>query len=201
MKQSAGGAVAAFSKTPLANYLSKHNPTEESFASSVENFTFSVAGYCLATYVLGIGDRHNDNIMVAKSGHLFHIDFAHFLGNIMKFGVFKRERAPFVFTPEFAHVIRTKDNDNFQRFTQSCCKGYNVIRKHSHTFIVLFLLMLTTGIPQLSTTEDLEYLRESFALQKTDEEAEKIFIRLIDESLNTKTTQINNAIHILAHPN
>ena len=93
----AGGATAVFSLKPLTNWLIEHNKFEQNYEKAVENFMFSMAGYCVATYVLGIGDRHNDNIMVTKEGHLFHIDFAHFLGNVMKFYGFKRERAPVSF--------------------------------------------------------------------------------------------------------
>ena len=36
----------------------------------VENFTLSCAAYSVATFVLGVGDRHNDNIMVTTDGQV-----------------------------------------------------------------------------------------------------------------------------------
>lgn len=113
---------------------------------AIEEFTLSCAGYCVATYVLGIGDRHSDNIMVRSNGQvrqtvssypslfiflflpgsvinflvqLFHIDFGHILGNFKsKFGI-KRERVPFILTHDFIHVIqqgKTGQAEKFGRF-------------------------------------------------------------------------------------
>eukprot|EP01119_Soliformovum_irregulare_P017393 TRINITY_DN5165_c0_g1_i1.p1 TRINITY_DN5165_c0_g1~~TRINITY_DN5165_c0_g1_i1.p1 ORF type:complete len:1287 (-),score=389.49 TRINITY_DN5165_c0_g1_i1:1418-5278(-) len=194
--KNAGGATAAFRADPLANWLRTHNPRDEQYQAAVEKFVKSCAGYCVATYVLGIGDRHNDNVMMTKDGKLFHIDFGHFLGNYKKkFGI-KRERAPFVFTPDFAHVMGGRDSKDFMKFIDTCCRAYNIVRKHSNLFINLFAMMLSTGIPELQSVEDLWYLRDAFSLDYTDEKAREKFTTLIYESLATKTTQLNNAIHI-----
>ena len=62
-------------------FVTDHNPTETALNNAIEQFSLSCAGYCVATYVLGIADRHSDNIMVKKNGQLFHIDFGHILGH------------------------------------------------------------------------------------------------------------------------
>lgn len=43
---------------------------------AIEEFTLSCAGYCVATYVLGIGDRHSDNIMVRSNGQVRQSEFS-----------------------------------------------------------------------------------------------------------------------------
>ncbi|KAF2077284.1 hypothetical protein CYY_001409 [Polysphondylium violaceum] len=199
IQAAAGGMTGAFKQTPIANWLKNHNLTENNYQKAVSKFTLSCAGYCVATYVLGIGDRHNDNIMIDKYGHLFHIDFGHFLGNFKTFAGFQREKAPFVLTPDFVYVIGGKDSPNFNFFVDICCKAYNILRKNAHVFINMFELMLSTGIPELRSESDIVYLRDKFRLDLNDKEASERFKKLIYESINTLTTQINFAIHIMAH--
>lgn len=191
----------AFDKRALFEWLKTNHRTEESLDRAVEEFMLSCAGYCVATYVLGIGDRHNDNIMMKKSGQLFHIDFGHFLGNFKsKFGM-KRERVPFVLTTHFVHVIKKGEtnNSNFERFQETCEKAYLILRAKAHLLISLFMMMLSSGIPQLTCRKDVDYLKETLVPHLSEADAREHFRAKFKEALkNSWTTSVNFWFHIKA---
>lgn len=197
-------ATAAFNKDALLNWLKSKNPGE-ALEQAIEEFTLSCAGYCVATYVLGIGDRHSDNIMIRETGQLFHIDFGHFLGNFKtKFGI-NRERVPFILTYDFVHVIqqgRTNNSEKFERFRDYCEKAYMILRRHGLLFLHLFALMKAAGLPELSCSKDIQYLKDSLALGKTDEEALKQFRLKFNEALRESwKTKVNWLAHNVSKDN
>jgi phosphatidylinositol-4,5-bisphosphate 3-kinase len=59
--------------------------------------------------------------------------------------------------------------------------------------------MLSTGIPELTKEEDINYLREKLYLDVSEEKASEAFIALIEQARSTTMTQINDWIHMLAH--
>ena len=59
--------------------------------------------------------------------------------------------------------------------------------------------MLSTGIPELQSENDIIYLRDAFALDLSNEEAQKDFYNNIMDALNTKTQMLTDIAHILAH--
>jgi phosphatidylinositol kinase/protein kinase (PI-3 family) len=72
-KEAGGGVMGALKKTPLTNWLQQHNPDPATWKMTVENFCRSTSAYCVATYVIGIGDRHNDvRSSSVWSQRLFH---------------------------------------------------------------------------------------------------------------------------------
>ena len=66
--------ILAENQSSILNYLRANNPDAAApngvRADAVDAFTKSCAGYCVITYLLGVGDRHLDNIMVRKNGQL-----------------------------------------------------------------------------------------------------------------------------------
>lgn len=191
-----GGLRAVYNDSTLLKWLQKHNPTEKAFQKAVENFIMSCAGYSVITFVLGFADRHNDNIMLTKQGHLFHIDFGHFLGNYRKVLGKYVDKTDLVFIDQYYAII---GKDNFNRFEEVCCQAYNVIRKHANYFITLFSLMLSCDLPELQTPNDIEFIKDRLQLNLSNEEADEHFREKLQESRENSTIQLNHAFHVVYH--
>lgn len=62
----------------IAQYLQIH----ESYVhrkKRMDLFVRSLAGYCIANKVLGFGDRHNDNVMLTRTGLQLHLPQIHYI--------------------------------------------------------------------------------------------------------------------------
>jgi hypothetical protein len=138
----------------------------------------------VATSVLGIAHRHPGNIMVLQSGHFFHIDFGHFLGNWKeKYGV-KRVGDLFHFSPACVHAI----GDDLKEFEANTRRALSILRENANLLITLFLLMVGTGIPQLKTPEDINFLKQKLCLKAIEH-------KLIKDSMESTRTKLNDWVH------
>jgi len=197
-----GGAVGALKLDPIELFIKDHNKGKDLYEKAVDNFVRSCAGYCVATYVLGIGDRHNGNIMVTKDGHLFHIDFGHFLGNFKKKFGMNRERAAFVFTPEMAYVMGGKNykkSELFKKFLKICSDAFRYLRANTVVLENMFVLMVSAGMPELLLDSDIGYMRDKLAVGKTPQGADEVLRAEIDKSLDSTYRRIDNMIHNMKH--
>eukprot|EP00042_Codosiga_hollandica_P028871 m.154919 g.154919 ORF g.154919 m.154919 type:complete len:2024 (+) comp52902_c0_seq1:25-6096(+) len=194
------GVSGSFNDRMIYEYLKIANPQVEALAQVTKNFMLSCAGYCVATYVLGAGDRHNDNIMVTKQGHLFHIDFGKLLGHAQMFGSIKRDRVPFVLTSDMAYVINGGDaqTTRFQEFIDLCCRAFEILRKQSDALLSYVSLLVHSGLPSIQSRGDLTYIRDALRLDLSAEQAMAAFTQMVEASLSSLSTKFNFFIHNLA---
>ena len=92
-----------------------------------------------------------------------------------------------------------EDGPAFKKFMDLACRAFNIIRKHANTFINLFTLMVPAGMPELSSREDINYLRDMLCSEMDPKEAAEKFKEEIYSTLNSKFRRFDNTIHIFKH--
>lgn len=81
-------------------------------------------------------------------------------------------------THDFVHVItrgqkpqkaqKEKENLDFKVFQNYCEKAFLTLRRHGGLILSLFAMMISTGLPELSSEKDLNYLKETLVNIKTN---------------------------------
>ncbi|CAM4641381.1 unnamed protein product [Lepidochelys kempii] len=205
--QCKGGLKGAlqFNSHTLHHWLKDKNKGDRSVTTRPSTCSpRSCAGYCVATFVLGIGDRHNSNIMVKDDGQLFHIDFGHFLDHKKKKFGYKRERVPFVLTQDFLLVIskgcRSAPRPRSSRGSRRCATRPTWPSAHANLLISLFSLTVSSGLPELQSFDDIAYLRKTLALDKSEPEALEYFTKQMNEAHHGGwTTKMDWIFHTIRH--
>jgi hypothetical protein len=116
-------------------------PDSKSFKAAQQNFMQSFAGYSIISYLLGLKDRHNGNIMIDTRGHLIHIDFGFVMG-MAPGHEFSMERAPFKFTKECVEVMGGFESDVYKEYERLFVDGFKQARLNSQIALGLVEIMM-----------------------------------------------------------
>ncbi|KAL8694116.1 MAG: hypothetical protein Q9218_001169 [Villophora microphyllina] len=192
-------AAWAKHKGSILAYLRTHNPDSSAEfgvrSQAMDTYVKSCAGYCVITYLLGVGDRHLDNLLLTPSGHFFHVDFGYLLG-----------RDPKPFAPamklcrEMIEGMGGPSSPLFMKtFKQYCYTAFTTLRKQSGLILNLFALMVDANIQDIRLEPDkaVEKVRERFALGVSEEEAVRGFEAVVGESVGSVGAVVIDRIHDL----
>jgi len=154
----------------------------------------SCAGYCVITYILGIGDRHLENLMVNNKGNLFHIDFGFILGKDPK-----PYPPPMKLCKEMVEGMGGDKSAGYEKFKVKCCECFLELRKHGRLIVNLFHLMIHSGALGVNDPlKAIEKLHDRFRMDINDEEAEKFLLDLLEASITNLMPQLMEKIHAWA---
>jgi len=162
------------------------NPTQTSINSSFEsqkNFVMSTA--CMSTigYIVGLGDRHLDNILLDQfTNEVIHIDYQICFNQGSNLPV--PEIVPFRMTPCISMAIG--DTVMKSKFSSVCEQTLMSLHKERH--LLLKLLMTFVNDPLLDQTSD-QQLYSIF-----DKQLDSLFLEQVIEKKENINTEFKNTI-------
>lgn len=187
-----------YRNNPALAYLKQHNPDERAYLGvrkeTLDTFVKSCAGYCVITYILGVGDRHLDNLLLTPDGHFFHADFGFILG---------RDPKPFApavkLSKEMADAMggANPPSEQYLQFKQYCFLAFAALRKSSNLILNLFSLMVHANIPDIKIEPDKAVfkVKERFHLELNEEDAIRHLDGIMEDSLNGIMPVVIDRLH------
>ena len=166
---------------------------EKILNKKLDSYINSCAGYCVVTYILGIGDRHLENLMIDNNGRLFHIDFGYILGKDPK-----PMPPPIKLCKEMVECMGGKGSKRYEEFQQKCVNAYWVLRDNARVIVNMFYLMIDSGIPELNNIDNLKKLHEKFVPQKNKQEASNYILDNLRESVDAMMPVFMEKLHAWA---
>ena len=164
----------------LQNYIMDFNPNL-TIQIMREKFIKTCVSSCVLCYVLGVGDRHLENILVTKDGKLCHIDFSFLLGHDPK------HLSPEVrITNGMLDMLGGTKSISFKIFKKNCKKAYKLIRHRSSLWYSI-LTYLKFSFPSIDsykyTNDDIRnHVIERLVPGENDDEAELQIVEILERS-------------------
>lgn len=192
-------AVGLTGYNPIQDFLrsNAYDPDGPYFIhkDTMDNYVKSCAGYCVITYLLGVGDRHTDNLLLHPEGHFLHCDFSFILGRDPKTFL------PMRITQNMVNGMGGRESDNFAKFLSLAGAAFVTLRQPASVRILMSLIqgMLHSNISDISVNQNpdeaLKFAHERFCLDLNDDDAVVFLEENIERSLSSKLWLAVDAIH------
>eukprot|EP00483_Globobulimina_turgida_P005348 UN05358 len=136
----------------------------ESDEHLLNNLIASSVGSYIAVYIMGVGDRHFDNILIRDDGTLFHIDFGYILGQKVSL-----DTAEFAITNDLYNIIIGQEEEVWQEFIEVCVDAFMILRKHIEELIQFCKITFTFLNPPQSIEN---FFHNKFGMDLMEKEVE-----------------------------
>lgn len=167
--------ISTGKKFSIQNFIIEAN-SKLSVKQMRDRFIRSTAAYCVITYLLGIGDRHLDNIMIHKSGSLFHIDYGYIFGNDPKL------TDPFIrITPGMLDAMGGENSLHYKHFKELCVKIYEILRQHINLLTSMMVELIELD-PDLDFDKYEAHILKRFEPGLNMNEAENTLFTMMEKS-------------------
>lgn len=157
----------------------------------------SCAGYCVLTYLLGVGDRHLDNLLLTSDGKICHIDFGFIFGHDPK-----PWPPPMRLNRQMVDALDGVRSPRFALFRRFCSEAYRYIRREAKLLLSMIELMSDSGIKDLGKKPQLalEKTLEKFRLDVDEMFAEHLLqTKVINESVGAVLPELYDYVHSVAN--